>query len=104
MPKPDASTAKSLLPQAVIAGAGGRTAPIGPLTPHLYSPSADRPMRAKLQHLKTDTRVVPHSHPWAQIAISATGVVRLTVADGTYIVPPSRALWIPAGLDHAVTV
>jgi AraC-like DNA-binding protein len=61
-------------------------------------------MRAKLQHLTTDTRVVPHHHPWAQVAISATGVVRLTMSDGTYIVPPSRAVWIPPGLDHAVTV
>ena len=77
---------------------------VGPLTPHLYAPSATRPMRAKLQHLTTDTRVVPHHHPWAQVAISATGVVRLTMSDGTYIVPPSRAVWIPPGLDHAVTV
>ena len=61
-------------------------------------------MRAKLQHLTTDTRVVPHRHPWAQVAISATGVVRLTASDGTYIVPPSRAVWIPPGLEHAVTV
>ena len=79
-------------------------APIGPLTPHLYMPDARRPVRAKLQHLSTDTRVVPHAHPWAQLAVSATGVVRLTVAHGTYIVPPSRALWIPPGVEHAVTV
>ena len=77
---------------------------IGPLTPHLYMPDARRPVRAKLQHLRTDTRVVPHRHPWAQLALSATGVVRLTVAHGTYIVPPSRALWIPPGVEHAVTV
>ena len=38
----------------------------------------------------------PHSHPWAQVAIS-TGVIRLTVPHGAYIVPPSRALWIPPG-------
>ena len=31
--------------------------------------------------------------PWAQVAISTTGVIRLTVDRGTYIVPPSRALW-----------
>jgi AraC-like DNA-binding protein/quercetin dioxygenase-like cupin family protein len=75
-----------------------------PVTPHLYRPGASRPVRAKLQHLAAETRVVPHSHPWAQLAISATGVVRLTVADGTFIVPPSRALWVPPGVEHAVTV
>ena len=78
--------------------------PVGPLTPHLYMPDAARPVRAKRQRLSTDTRVVPHSHPWAQLAVSATGVVRLTVAHVTYIVPPSRALWIPPGVTHAVTV
>lgn len=78
--------------------------PVGPLTPHLYRPGQARPVRAKRQHLSTDTRVVPHSHPWGQLAVSATGVVRLTVARGTFIVPPSRALWIPPGVEHAVTV
>jgi AraC-like DNA-binding protein len=80
------------------------TPPVGPLTPHLYMPDAARPLRAKRQRLSTDTRVVPHRHPWGQLAVSATGVVRLTVAHGTYIVPPSRALWIPPGVEHAVTV
>jgi len=78
--------------------------PVGPLTPHLYTPDAARPVRAKRRRLSTDTRVVPHRHPWGQLALSATGVVRLTVAHGTYIVPPSRALWIPPGVEHAVSV
>jgi len=76
----------------------------GPTTPHLYLPDARRPVRAKRLHLSTDTRVVPHHHDCAQIALSATGVVRMTMADGTFIVPPSRALWIPPGVEHAVTV
>jgi len=76
----------------------------GPLTPHLYLPDARRPVRAKLLHLSTDERVVPHHHACAQIALSATGVVRMTMADGSFIVPPSRALWIPPGVEHAVTV
>ena len=79
-------------------------APIGPTTPHLYRPAKERPVRAKLLRLSTATRVVPHSHPWAQLAISATGVVRLNLAHGTCIVPPSRALWIPPGVEHAITV
>jgi AraC-like DNA-binding protein/quercetin dioxygenase-like cupin family protein len=76
----------------------------GPLTPHLFLPDAQRPVRAKRQHLSTDTRVVPHHHDWGQIALSATGVVRMTMNDGSFIVPPSRALWIPPGVEHAVSV
>ena len=77
---------------------------IGPLTPHLYMPTAQRPLRAKQHRLSQRVRVVPHSHPWGQLALSGSGVVRLTVENGTYIVPPSRALWIPPGVEHAVTV
>ena len=36
--------------------------------------------------------------------MSSTGVVRVTAPHGTYIVPPSRAVWIPPGVEHAVTV
>ncbi len=74
------------------------------LTPHLFVPSAARPVRAKVRQLSADTQVMPHSHPWAQVAISTQGVIRLTVAGGTYIVPPSRAVWIPPGVEHAVTM
>src|SRR5450755_2245245 len=77
---------------------------IGPLTPHLFRPDRARPVRAKRQHLLAATRVVPHAHPWGQVAISTTGVVRVTMPHGTTIVPPSRALWIPPGVEHAVTV
>jgi AraC-like DNA-binding protein len=61
-------------------------------------------VRAKHRELTADTHVRPHSHPWAQVAISTTGVIRLTVPHGAYIVPPSRALWIPPGVEHAVTM
>ena len=49
-------------------------------------------------------RVVPHAHPWGQVALSSTGVIRVTAPHGSYIVPPSRAVWIPPGVEHAVTV
>ena len=77
---------------------------VGSLTPHLFVPSRERPVRAKARQLAADTQVMPHSHPWAQVAISTTGVIRLTVPHGAYIVPPSRALWIPPGVEHAVTM
>lgn len=80
------------------------TTSLGPLTPHLYAPTAERPIRGKVHRLSTDQYVVPHHHPWVQVVMSAHGVVRLTVQHGTYLVPPSRALWIPAGVEHAVSI
>ncbi len=74
------------------------------VTPHLFMPDERRPLRAKSHLLRADTRVLPHSHDWAQVTMSSTGVVRLTAEHGTFIVPPSRALWIPPGVEHAVTM
>jgi AraC-like DNA-binding protein len=92
------------VPTAGHPAAARRPGRIGPLTPHLYVPTAERPLRAKQRWLSAATEVVPHRHPWAQLAFSTRGVVRLTVDRGSYIVPPSRALWIPPGVEHAVSV
>ena len=74
------------------------------LTPHLFVPTAQRPVRAKLRELSGDTRVLPHQHAWAQLAISVTGTVHLRVPSASFVVPPRRALWIPPGVEHAVTL
>ncbi|MBF5005130.1 AraC family transcriptional regulator [Diaphorobacter caeni] len=73
-------------------------------TPELFMPTRQRPVRVKYRRLRADTQIKPHSHAWAQVAISTSGVIRLDVPTGTYLVPPSRALWIPPGVEHAVTM
>lgn len=111
MPSPSLSRPAPPPAEPVAASTAGRAARpvrvlsyVESLTPHLFVPSRERPVRAKHRELRADTQVRPHSHPWAQVAISTTGVLRLTVPRGTYIVPPSRALWIPPGVEHAVTM
>ncbi len=74
------------------------------VTPELFMPTRLRPVRVKFRRLRADTQIKPHHHPWAQVAISSAGVIRLGVPTGTYIVPPSRALWIPPGVEHVVTM
>ncbi len=69
-----------------------------------YRPDAAHPLRVRARRLAADTRIEPHSHPWAQVAYSATGILRVTALQHTYIVPPSRAVWIPPGIEHVVTV
>lgn len=41
-----------------------------------------------------------HTHQQAQLIYAVGGVVSVTVAAGTWIVPPSRAVWVPAGIEH----
>lgn len=86
------------------AAAPGPAHIVGPLTPHFYAPDAVRPLRAKEHFLQADTFVALHQHPWPQLTFSTRGVIRLSTEDGSYIVPPSRALWVPADMPHSITL
>ena len=41
-----------------------------------------------------------HTHPDHQLAWAASGVLTVRTAAATWVLPPTRALWIPAGLAH----
>jgi AraC-like DNA-binding protein len=81
-----------------------KTTSFPPVDPSRYAPTRDRPLRAKVRHMAAHTRIEPHSHPWAQVAFSAVGVIRMNAGAATFIVPPSRMVWIPPGVEHVVTV
>jgi AraC-like DNA-binding protein len=41
-----------------------------------------------------------HSHVDHQLAWAASGVLTVRTSSATWVLPPTRALWIPAGLPH----
>jgi AraC-like DNA-binding protein/mannose-6-phosphate isomerase-like protein (cupin superfamily) len=45
-----------------------------------------------------------HSHPRGQLLYAIEGVMRVTCGDGVWLIPPQRALWIPAGVMHELTM
>ena len=61
-------------------------------------------MRVRVRRVAAATRIAPHRHDWAQVAYSSTGVLRVSAGAHTYIVPPSRAVWIPPAVEHVVHV
>ena len=72
-----------------------------------FTPSRQRPVRVRARSMAADTHFEPHRHPWAQLAYCASGIVQVTAAtpdEVTYIVPPSRAVWIAPGALHAINV
>ena len=91
-----------------------RTARLHPLSvtdTEPFTPSAQRPVRVRARSMQADTHFEPHAHAWAQLAYCATGIVQVTAEQGhapgeevTYIVPPSRAVWIAPGARHHITV
>lgn len=47
-------------------------------------------------------RVAPHSHGRAQLLHPFHGSVMISTGQGRWMVPPGHAMWIPAGIEHAV--
>ena len=68
--------------------------------PEQYAPSAAHPLRVRSRPVDTQTAFGFHLHPWAQVAYTSEGVIRIEVDNTTWIVPPSRAIWIPAHVVH----
>ena len=49
-------------------------------------------------------RLDPHLHREAQLVYAAHGTMQVTTPKGRWLVPPDRAVWVPAGLPHAIDV
>ena len=46
------------------------------------------------------SRFERHAHDTHQLVWAAAGVLTVAADAGTWVLPPSRALWVPAGLPH----
>ncbi len=46
--------------------------------------------------------IARHSHSWAQLVYAREGVIAVESENACWIVPTSRAIWIPAGQEHSV--
>ena len=52
-----------------------------------------------------DGHVIPeHSHPEDQLLFASKGVMTLHTKQGVWVVPPLRAVWIPANTPHSVVM
>lgn len=72
--------------------------------PEQFAPTAAHPIRVRSRPVSAHTVFGHHLHPWAQVAYTSQGVIRIEVDDTTWIVPPSRAIWIPARVVHDAQV
>jgi AraC-like DNA-binding protein len=61
-----------------------------------------RPVAAMAKDFPNGFVIAPHSHPRAQLVYAADGVMRVISPLGAWVVPPLRAAWIPAGIEHEV--
>src|SRR5262249_24077753 len=54
-----------------------------------------------VRHLH-DHVIAPHAHDWHQLIYASEGVMWVHTAQGDWVVPPNRAVWVPAGVEHSI--
>jgi AraC-like DNA-binding protein len=75
--------------QSILVGPNGR------LVADMASVSAE---------LENGHLIPEHSHPEDQLLFASEGVMTLTTEQGLWVVPPLRAVWIPADTTHSVAM
>jgi AraC-like DNA-binding protein len=48
-----------------------------------------------------DHTTARHAHEWDQLTYAASGVMRVHTESASWVVPPHRAVWLPAGTPHS---
>ncbi|WP_447593028.1 AraC family transcriptional regulator [Aquipseudomonas campi] len=48
--------------------------------------------------------IEPHRHRQAQFLYAASGLMRLVTAQGAWVIPPTRAVWIAPDLEHEIFI
>jgi AraC-like DNA-binding protein len=77
-------------------------------TPILNPPTAHRELVGGIHLVARDyrkgVRLGTHMHREAQLVYAAKGTMQVTTPKGRWLVPPDRAVWVPARLEHSIDV
>jgi AraC-like DNA-binding protein len=71
------------------------------MSPKGHSP-ASAAVRISTFELPPGRRINRHVHDEHQVAWARTGVLIVITDLGTWVLPPTRALWIPSGVEHEI--
>jgi AraC-like DNA-binding protein/quercetin dioxygenase-like cupin family protein len=75
-------------------------------TDHIDNPTSDtgRPIvRTHAVGYAEGTQLHWHAHDWHQLVYASSGVLLVETETGAWIVPPARAVWVPASVTHRLT-
>jgi AraC-like DNA-binding protein len=67
---------------------------------HEYLQTVSRPVAAMAKSYPAGYAGYRHSHARAQFLYAASGTMKLTLDLGCWIIPPRRAVWLPADYPH----
>jgi AraC-like DNA-binding protein/mannose-6-phosphate isomerase-like protein (cupin superfamily) len=71
-------------------------------TNHDYLEQTPRPVVAIGADYPSAFELARHQHQRAQLLYAAEGVLTVDTDQGSWVAPPERGVWIPAGVPHAV--
>ena len=60
------------------------------------------PLVGQADDYESGFEIPPHRHDSAQLIHAATGVMTVETDDGLWVVPPQRAVWVPAFVPHSI--
>ena len=60
------------------------------------------PVLATAWRYPGDAGIAEHAHDRGQLLYAVAGAMAVTARDRAFLVPPERALWLPAGVAHAI--
>ncbi|PVX83354.1 AraC family transcriptional regulator [Paraburkholderia unamae] len=72
--------------------------------PPEFAPTPTHPIRVRSRPMPAGISIALHTHAWAQLAYSSRGVLRMATPGTTWMVPPSRAIWVPPYVTHEVVI
>jgi AraC-like DNA-binding protein len=64
--------------------------------------STAQPIVALAKDYEPGERVAWHRHRRCQLIFAASGVMTVATRTGRWIIPPSRAVWVPANVVHSI--
>ena len=54
-----------------------------------------------MEHLRHRERIDWHDHAEQQLLYPSSGLLIVSTTHGSWVVPPQRAVWLPAAVAHA---
>lgn len=72
------------------------------MKPVLRNPDEPFDVRSLAVTYPDGTGEPPHRHSWGQLVYGVSGVIRVELETGAWLAPPTRAIWVPPGVTHAL--
>jgi len=61
-------------------------------------------VRSLAATFRTGALVGVHQHRWGQLVYARSGLMRVGTEETLWLVPPTRAIWVPAGFQHSIAI